>query len=176
MLLKNDSMAVNLQRYQKGATMQSKTKVLFLSKGNATRSQMVQGFLQALAADRFVGCSAGVEPGGLSPLAIKVMREVGVDISKQESKSVAQVLKEHFGYVITFCDLTRERAPIFPFTFHLLHWSVVDPHAVTGPDFVRREAFRHVRDDIEAKVRFFLDGAVENDLERGVLVYAAHQA
>lgn len=154
--------------------MQGKTKILFFSRGNSTRSLMAQGFLGALAADRYTVSSTAVEPGGPNQMAVEVMNEVGVDISVVTSKKVAQVLKEHFGYVITVCDLTRERAPIFPFTFHLLHWSVADPSIVQGSPFVRKQAFRRVRDELEANVRFFLDGAgaVEKGQEHGFLVCA----
>jgi arsenate reductase len=135
--------------------MLSKPKVLFLSTGNSTRSQMGEGFLCALAGDHLVVMSAGIEPGGLNPLAVEVMKEVGIDISGQQSKNVTECLKEHFGYVITVSDSARERAPIFPFTPHLLHWNLVDPSKTEGSLRTRRDAFRAVRDQIEAEVRNF---------------------
>ena len=152
--------------------MLKRTKILFFSRGDATRSLMAQGFLQSFAADRFLVSSTAVEPGSPNPIAIDVMKEVGVDISAQESHEVAQVLKEHFGYVITVCDLAKERAPIFPFTFHLLHWSVMDPAVVKGTHRQTRDAFRRVRNALESNVRFFLNGTVEKEQERGVLIYA----
>jgi arsenate reductase len=96
--------------------VQKKPKVLFLSRGNATRGQMAEGLLRSLAADRFDATSAGIEPGTLNPMAVEAMREAGVDISRQQAKNVKELLKEHFAYVITVCDLARERAPIFPFS------------------------------------------------------------
>lgn len=109
-----------------------KPKVLFLSTGNATRSQMAEGFLRALRGEHFDVISAGVEPGPLNPIACAVMKERGIDISEHEPKNVAQSLKEHFAYVITVCDAAKERSPIFPFTPRLLHWSIQDPAAAQG--------------------------------------------
>ena len=73
-----------------------------------------------LRGDEFEAASAGIDGRDLNPLAVDVMREVGIDISHQRPKDVAESLKEHFRYVITLCDLARERTPIFPFTPHLL--------------------------------------------------------
>ena len=78
-----------------------KPKVLFLSTGNATRSQMAEGFLRAFGDEHFDVMSAGVEPGPLNPLANEVMKERGIDISAHEPKNVTQSLKEHFAFVIT---------------------------------------------------------------------------
>ena len=136
--------------------MQKKAKVLFLSRGNATRSQMAEGFLRALGADRFEASSAGIEPGTLDPLAIEVMKEAGVDISHQQAKNVKDSLKEHFGYVITVCDSARERAPIFPFTPNLVHWSIYDPEAAQHSLEEKKNVFRRVRDEIRAKIESFL--------------------
>jgi arsenate reductase (thioredoxin) len=136
--------------------VQKKAKVLFLSRGNATRGQMAEGFLRALGADRFEAASAGIEPGTLDPLAIEVMKEAGVDISHQQAKNVKDSLKEHFGYVITVCDLARERAPIFPFTPNLVHWSIYDPEAAQHSLEEKKNVFRRVRDEIRAKIESFI--------------------
>jgi arsenate reductase len=141
--------------------VQKKPKVLFLSRGNATRSQMAEGFLRALGSDRFEATSAGVEPGTLDPLAIEVMKEAGVDISHQQAKNVKELLKEHFAYVISVyvisvCDLARERAPIFPFTPNLVHWSIYDPDSSKHSAEEKKNVFRRVRDEIRAKIESFL--------------------
>ncbi len=136
--------------------MQKKPKVLFLSRGNATRGQMAEGLLRTLAADRFDATSAGIEPGTLNPMAIEAMREAGVDISRQQAKNVKELLKEHFAYVITVCDLARERAPIFPFTPNLVHWSIYDPESAQHSAEEKKIIFRRVRDEIRAKVESFL--------------------
>jgi arsenate reductase (thioredoxin) len=133
-----------------------KPKVLFLSRGNATRGQMAEGFLRTLGSDRFEATSAGIEPGALHPLAIEVMEEAGVDISRQKAKNVKDLLKEHYGYVITVCDSARERAPIFPFTPNLVHWSIYDPESALHSGEEKKNVFRRVRDELRAKVESFL--------------------
>jgi arsenate reductase len=84
------------------------------------------------------------------------MREIGVDISGQQSRGVKESLKEHFSYVITVSDDSRERSPVWPFTRNLFHWSIADPERVSGSSEQKREAFRRVRDEISWKVREFL--------------------
>ena len=101
-----------------------KPQILLLSTGNAARSQMAEGFLRALGSQHFDVMSAGVKPGPLNPLATEVMKEKGIDISKYESKDVAQCIKQCFSYVITLSDTAKERSPIFPFTTHLIHWGI----------------------------------------------------
>src|SRR5215813_11711814 len=100
---------------RKELNMERKPKVLFLSTGNSTRSQMAEGFLRAYAGDRFLAESAGLESAGVNPLAAEVMRERGIDVSPQEPKQVAEVFREHFAYVITLSDMAKEKSPIFPF-------------------------------------------------------------
>jgi len=150
--------------------METKTKVLFLSTGNPTRSRMAQEFLRALAADDHLGWSAGIVPGSIDPLAIEVMKEIGIDIRGQESIEVAQALKLHFGYVITLYDATKERSPIFPFTFNLLHWNVLDPTTVKGSHAGRMEAFRSVSDVIHTQVQGFLGEGADKE-RQGVLAH-----
>ncbi len=137
--------------------MDRKLKVLFLSTGNSTRSQMAERFLRSLAGDRFEAISAGVEPGDLNPGAVEAMREVGIDISNQKPKNVIECLKEHFAYVITVSDMARERTPIFPSTPNLVHWSLEDPSVVEGSSEERQTAFSRVRDEIREKMQKFLD-------------------
>lgn len=132
-----------------------KPKLLFLSTGNAGRSQMAEGFLRVLRSEHFEVMSAGIEPSPLNPLAIEVMKEKGIDISKQEPKNVSQsLLKENFAYVVTLSDTAKERSPIFPFTPHLIHWSIKDPAAADAKQ--RMEAFRGARDEIEGKIKQFI--------------------
>jgi len=133
-----------------------KPTVLFLSTGNATRSLIAEGFLRTLTGDRFDVASAAVEPSALNPMASEVMKEAGIDISGQTLKSVAQSVKERFGYVIAICDAAKERSPIFPFTLHLRHWSIIDPNSADGLPEERTEIFRRVRNDIKDKVREFI--------------------
>jgi arsenate reductase len=134
-------------------------RVLFLCTGNSARSQMAEGFLRHLAADRFEVESAGTEPSQVNPLAIAAMREIGIDISGHRSKGVDGFLAQPFAYVITVCDAAGERCPIFPGGAQRIHWSLPDPAAATGSVAERLEVFRQVRDDIGARVRRFIDAA-----------------
>lgn len=131
-------------------------QVLFLSTGNAARSQMAEGFLRALGGHHFGAMSAGVKPGPLNPLATEVMNEKGIDIWKCESKNVAQCIKHSFSYVITLSDTAKELSPIFPFTTQLIHWGIKDPVAADGSPGQKIEVFRDARDEIELKIKQFL--------------------
>ena len=133
-----------------------KPKVLFLSTGDATRGLIAEGFLRTLTGDRFDVVSAGVKTGALDPLAGQVMKEAGIDISGQKSKSISYSLKQRFGHVIAICDLAKERSPIFPFSLGILHWNIVDPNSATGLPEQKTEVFRHVRDEIKDKVKQFV--------------------
>jgi arsenate reductase (thioredoxin) len=90
-----------------------KPKVLFLCTGNSARSQMAEGFLRHIAGNRFEPLSAGIEPKGLNPLAVEVMREIGIDISQQRSKNVRKFLGTPIPYVITVCDNAKDIARSF---------------------------------------------------------------
>lgn len=135
-----------------------KPRVLFLCTGNSARSQMAEGFLRHLAGDRFDVESAGIDPKGVNPLAIAAMREVGVDISGQRSKTAASLLGQHFPYVITVCDNAKERCPIFPGVVTRLHWPLEDPAEATGSESERLAVFRRIRDEIGERVRAFVAG------------------
>jgi arsenate reductase len=146
-----------------------KPRVLFLSARNSICGQMAEGFLRREAGDRFVStCGALEADGEIDPLAVEVMAEAGVDISTQRPKNVKEWFKEHFSYVITLTDNSRERAPLFPFTPRLLHWSIKDPSLVEGLEEDKKRAYRRVRDELEFQVRQFArDGApVETGLKR----------
>jgi arsenate reductase len=129
-----------------------KPKVLFLCTGNSARSQMAEGYLRYVAGDRFEATSAGIKPKGLNPLAIEVMREIGIDISRQAAKDVVSLLGQHVPYVVTVCDNAKERCPIFPGTWKFLHWNLEDPAAAEGTLAERLTVFREVRDRIIANI------------------------
>ena len=134
----------------------AKQKVLFLCTGNSCRSQMAEALLRHLAGDRFEVASAGTEPSRVNPLAIAAMREIGVDISRQRSKSVEEFLGQCFAYVITVCDNANARCPIFPGAVQRLHWPLEDPAAAVGNAAERMPVFRRVRDEIDQRVRDFV--------------------
>ena len=133
-----------------------KSNVLFLCTGNSRRTQMAEGFLRAMAGDHFEVVSAGSEETPLDPDAVAAMREVGIDISGQETKAVNRFLGRRFNYVVMLCDREKERScPIFPGAIWRLQWDLEDPsRAVTPGD--RREAMRRVRDEIQRHVMDFV--------------------
>ena len=146
--------------------MVRKPKVLFLSTGNSTRSQMAEGLTRALSRDTLIAASAGLEADGINPLAVEVMQEIGIDISTQKSKPVRDFLKEHFGFVITVSDMAKERSPIFPFTPHLMHWDLPDPIRANASPEEQRQALRRVRDVIRVNVEAFLAESAVKDSVR----------
>lgn len=135
--------------------MSDKKRVLILCTGNSARSQMAEGLLRHIAGDRFEVESAGVEPSHVRPQAIEAMRERGIDISGQRSKSVDEFSRQEFDYVITVCDNANERCPVFPGKTERIHWSFDDPAAAEGDEAARLAVFRRVRDEIENRLREF---------------------
>jgi arsenate reductase (thioredoxin) len=133
--------------------MDNKIKVLFLCTGNTARSQMAEGLLNRYARDTFEVFSAGLEPGTINPLTIKVMEEIGIDLSSHYSKGLDQFLgKVHFGYLITVCDRADQKCPIFPGMGIRMHWPFEDPAAFQGPETEKLAKFRQVRDQIDQKM------------------------
>jgi len=131
-------------------------KVLFLSRGSASRGQMAEGFLRSLASEQFIPFSAGTEASAVHPLAREVMSEAGVDISAQQPREVASLFRETFQYVVVLCDETRERYPVYPFTRNLVKWSVFDPEFAAQDPESRKQAFRQVRDQMRGRVEQFI--------------------
>lgn len=117
---------------------------------------MAEGFLRHLAPDRFEALSAGTDPHGMNPDAVRVMREAGVDISGQRSKSVAEFLGAELDLVVTVCDAANERCPVFPGRVRRAHWPFDDPATATGTEEERLAVFRRVRDEIAARLSGFL--------------------
>lgn len=136
----------------------SKPKILFLCTGNSARSQMAEAFLRKYADDRFEAHSAGLEPKGLNPLTVRVMEEVGIDLSGQTSKSVEVYLgKTLFQSLVTVCDDADKNCPtVWPGVSTRLHWSFQDPAAVEGAEAEKLAKFREVRDLIDQKIQSWL--------------------
>lgn len=128
-------------------------KVLFLCTENSCRSQMAEGILRHLRGDKFEVESAGIKPSVLNPTAIKVMAEIGIDISGHRSKSVEEFQGTNFDFVITTCDAARETCPVFPSKARHLHWSHDDPAEAKGSEEEILSAFRKVRDEIKSKIQ-----------------------
>ena len=124
-------------------------RVLFLCSHNSARSQMAEGFLRALAGDRFAVQSAGTRATRVHPLAIAAMKEAGIDISRQRSKSVDEV-GEGWDVVVTVCD---SHCPIPPRSGMKLSWRFPDPSLAGGTDEEKLAEFRKIRDGIRARVK-----------------------
>ncbi len=129
-----------------------KQRVLFVCTHNSARSQMAEGWLRHLAGDRFEAHSAGTEATQVHPLAIRVMAEVGIDISGQRSKTIEEYLGQPFDWVITVCDQAAEACPLFPGGGERLHWSFPDPSKATGSEDQRLAVYRQVRDAIRERI------------------------
>ena len=136
-----------------------KIKVLFVCIHNSARSQIAEALLNHIAGNQFEASSAGLEKGKLNPLAVKVMAEIGVDISKNQTKDVFDFYKNGnlFNYVVTVCDAANsERCPIFPSATKTLHWSFEDPSSFTGTEEEKLEKTRKVREEIRSELEKFI--------------------
>lgn len=137
-----------------------KTRVLFVCVNNSARSQMAEAFFNQFAGEEAEAASAGFEPGELNPLAVEVMKEVGIDISKNKTKSAFELYKkgELFAYVIAVCDAqAAERCPSFPgLLTKTLVWNIEDPTSFRGTHEEKLEKMRQIRENIKAKVELFL--------------------
>ncbi|PJF30976.1 MAG: protein-tyrosine-phosphatase [Candidatus Thermofonsia Clade 1 bacterium] len=133
-----------------------KLRVLILCTANSARSQMAEGLLRHLAGDRMEVFSAGTRATSVNPHAIHAMAERGIDISHQRSKHLNEFWGQPFDYVITVCDAAAETCPIFPGRSERIHWSFPDPAAVEG-ESAKAEAFRRVRDGLEARFKAWLE-------------------
>ena len=133
----------------------SQQRVLFLCTGNSARSQMAEAFLRKYGNERFEAHSAGLEPRGLNPLTVEVMKEVGMDVSGQKSKGVGVYLgKVLFQYLITVCDEAEKNCPTtWPGVNQRMRWSFEDPAQFEGTEEEKLAKFREVRDLIEKKIK-----------------------
>ena len=129
-------------------------KVLFVCIHNSARSQLAEALMNTICAGEFEAESAGIEPGTLNPLAVAVLQERGIDISRKQTRGVSELFQTGrlFNYVITVCDQAAETCPIFPGKAQRIHWSFPDPATVEGSDAEILAAFEQVRDGLEAKL------------------------
>ncbi|MBI3933624.1 MAG: arsenate reductase ArsC [Acidobacteria bacterium] len=151
-------------------------KVLFLCTGNSCRSQMAEGLLRWLGGSVVEVASAGTDPQPVHPHAIRAMREIGLDISRQKSKSMEPFLGRPFDYVITLCDSARETCPVFPGTGKMLHWSLPDPATASGSEEERMPVFRSVREELAAQIDELLAEILEGFLGKLAELSDATQA
>ena len=135
-----------------------KQRVLFLCTHNSCRSQMAEGLINHYLGDRFQVFSAGTEATRVSPLAIQVLAELGIDISGHRSKTLDEFAGQQFNYVITLCGDANEQCPIFFGDVQRVHIGFDDPSRLIGtPEEVLPE-FRRVRDEIRKKLTDYLTG------------------
>jgi len=124
-----------------------KKKVLFICTHNSARSQMSEGFLRSLYPEQYEAYSAGTEPSEINPYAVKVMDEIGIDISRHRAKSIKEFVDEIFDYVVTVCDQAKESCPFFPGRA-VIHQRFPDPSQLKGSETEILEGFRKIRDEI----------------------------
>jgi arsenate reductase (thioredoxin) len=139
-------------------------KILFLCTGNSCRSQMAEAWTNYLKKDKYTAYSAGISPKDVDQRAVKVMSEVGIDISKQKSKDIDSLSDMEFDYVVTLCDNANEACPFFPAKTRLMHKGFDDPPRLSEGVSDEDEAlkyYRRVRDEIKT----FVDN-IEEELNK----------
>ena len=125
-----------------------KNSVLFLCTHNSARSQMAEALLNTLNGDKYEAYSAGVMATRINPYVVKAMAEIGIDISKNRSKSIEEFRGKNFNYVVTVCDSAKEACPFFPGE-KIVHKSFDDPAQVKGSEEEIMKQTRRVRDEIK---------------------------
>ncbi|MDE2987097.1 MAG: arsenate reductase ArsC [Chloroflexota bacterium] len=136
-------------------------RILVICTGNRARSQMAHGWLRQLGGDRVVVSSAGTEPKGVHPIAVRVMNEVGVDISHHTSDHVDRYLEDDFELVLTVCDSAKESCPAFPGAARTIHRAFEDPDYPEMSEEELTAVFRSIRDEIECYARALLEEVLE---------------
>lgn len=137
--------------------MEKKPLIYFLCTGNSCRSQIADGFLNALGSDKYEVKSAGLEAHGLNPRAVQVMQEAGVDISKNTSDVIDPDILNRADYVITLCGHADEHCPVISGkNVTKWHWGFDDPAKATGTEDEIMNQFRTVRDSIKSRIEQFV--------------------
>ncbi len=132
-------------------------KIMFLCTGNSCRSQMAEGFVNTLGGEQVLSYSAGLSPHGLNPRAVKVMQEIGIDISTQRSDAIDPELLKEMDLVITLCSQADTLCPSIPENVKKEHWPFDDPATARGTEEEILFVFRRVRDEIKEKVIGYLE-------------------
>ena len=133
--------------------MPKKEKIIFICTGNACRSQIAEGVMRKLAADKFDVFSAGSHPSLVHPMSIKVMKEIGIDITSHTSDPISKFLSKNINIVVTVCDNANKVCPVFPGKVERIHWSIKDPFKGwnSHPDDLVN--FRKTREDLTARIK-----------------------
>lgn len=132
-------------------------RVLFICTGNSARSQLAEAILGQMGGPDFEVRSAGTEPKGVNPYALRVLAELGIDWSKAHSKAVGEFIDQPWDHVITVCDRARQACPVFPGEHDALHWGLEDPAEVEGTDEEKLAAFRATRRELVDRIRPFVE-------------------
>jgi arsenate reductase len=149
--------AAGRARRTKERTMAAPIRVLFVCTGNSARSQLAEALLDDFGGADFEAFSAGTEPKGVNPFAVRVLDEIGIDWSGAQSKSATDFIGQPFDYVVTVCDRARQTCPVFPGDHNTLHWGLDDPAEVEGTDEAKLEAFRRTRTEVATRLRPFVE-------------------
>lgn len=132
-------------------------KIIFLCTGNSCRSQMAEGFAREIGKGVVEPYSAGLSPHGVNEKAVQVMKEIGIDISHQQSKTIDQELLKKMDVIITLCDNAAQSCPWTPPDIKLIHWPLDDPAKATGSEEEILNEFRRVRDEIKERITSFIE-------------------
>ena len=136
--------------------------VLILCTGNSCRSHLAEGILRATAGDKLRVASAGSKPAGyVHPLAIQVMKEIGIDLSQHHSKHLNQFINQSVETVITVCGNVDQACPMFPGQVNRHHWGFDDPAHATGSEEEKLLVFRRVRDEIRCVFQAYAAGRLD---------------
>ena len=130
--------------------------ILILCTGNSCRSQMADGIINHFFPS-FRVYSAGTKPEKVNPYAIKVMKQIGIDISENKSNHTNDYLNIKFDYIFTVCDNAKEICPVYPLAQKLIHKSFIDPADATGTEDEKLEVYKNVRDDLKEYFISFLN-------------------
>lgn len=131
-------------------------RMLFLSTGNSARSQMAEALARMMGQGHVESYSAGTEPKPVHPLAIRIMAEIGLDISRNASKGLARFLAEDFNYVISVCARAAESCPTWPRSREQIRWHFDDPAEASGSEEERLAVFRRVRNQIQQRLSLMM--------------------
>jgi arsenate reductase len=132
-------------------------KVMFLCTGNSCRSQMAEGFARKFGKGLIEPHSAGLIAAGVHPRAVAVMKEKGIDISRQRSSDIDEELLREMDVIVTLCSNAEESCPVTPPSIKRIHWPVKDPVGTVGTEEEIMKDFRRARDEIEEKVSRLID-------------------
>jgi arsenate reductase (thioredoxin) len=135
-----------------------KQRILFICTHNSCRSQMAEGLVNHFLRDRFQAFSAGTEATRVDPLAIKILAELGIDISGQHSKTIDEIAGQSFDHVVTLCGAASETCPIFIGGVRRTHQGFEDPSLLSGSEADVLPEFRRVRDEIKDWVMNYFGG------------------